>query len=207
MQPGFNHTAAGTSALVNGLQEYLLVVWPDAGVYNQMKLIEQQFYIDYGVKPPPGLKPHIKVAGFHAREVMEETLIRWIERICGRNRSFPVTLNNYSGFPPHTIYLRIADPGPFIRLSRELRAVDELIRSSYCPPAQLVAKPYLGIATRLPDQVYDKAMPDYSRKTFHASFMVGELLLLKKDRLSGACRTLNVFRLLPPDSCSFNEPA
>lgn len=207
MQAGFTNTATSVATRGNGLQEYLLVVWPDTEVYNQMKLIEQQFYIDYGVKPPPGLKPHIKVAGFQAQEVMEGTLIRWIERICSRHKSFPVTLNNYSGFPPHTIYLRVQDPRPFNQLGRELRAVDDLIRSSYCPPAQLVSKPYLGVATRLPERVYEKAMPDYSGKTFHASFMVSELLLLRKDRLSGACRTLNIFRLPPPDSCSRNEPA
>jgi hypothetical protein len=206
MQAGLTNTAGRLAPAAGSLQDYLLVVWPDADVYNQMKLIEQQFYIDYGVKPPPELKPHIKVAGFQAQEVMEETLIRWIERICSRHRSFAVTLNNYSGFPPHTIYLRVQDPRPFVQLGRELRAVDELIRSSYCPPAHLVAKPYLGVATRLPEQVYEKAMPDYSRKTFHASFMVSELLLLRKDRLSGACRTLNIFRLPPPDSCPFNEP-
>ena len=207
MQAGLTNTARPVAARGNELQEYLLVIWPDAEVYNQMKIIEQQFYIDYGIKPPAGLKPHIKVAGFQAQEVMEGTLIRWIERICSRHKSFPVTLNNYSGFPPHTIYLRVQDPRPFAQLSRELRAVDDLIRSSYCPPANLVAKPYLGVATRLTEQVYDKAMPDYSRRTFHASFMVKELLLLRKDRLSGACRTLNIFRLSPPDSCFFNEVA
>jgi len=207
MQAGLTNTATKLAAPGDGLQEYLLVVWPDAGVYNQMKLIEQQFYIDYGVKPPPGLKPHIKVAGFHAQEVMEETLIRWIERICSRHKSFPVTLNNYSGFPPHTIYLRVLDPRPFAQLSRELRAVDELIRSSWCPPANLVTKPYLGVATKLPGQVYDQAMPDYSKRTFHASFMVKELLLLRRDRQSGACKTLTIFRLSPPDSCFFNEVA
>ena len=197
MHAGMTNTAPSVAGPANGLQEYLLVVWPDAAVYNQMKLIEQQFYIDYGVKPAPVLKPHIKVAGFQAQEVMEETLIRWIERICRQQKSFLVTLNNYSGFPPHTIYLRIQDPRPFTRLGRELRAVDDLIRSSYCPPAQLVAKPYLGVATRLPEQVYGKAMPDYSGREFNASFMVNELLLLRKDRISGACKTLNVFHLPP----------
>jgi hypothetical protein len=201
MQAEGIHTATAVAKPdSNALQDYQLVVWPDAAVYSQMKLIEQQFYIDYGVKPAHAGRPHIKVAGFQAREVMEETLIRWIERICGQQKCFPVTLNNYSGFPPHTIYLRVQDPKPFARLGRELRAVDELIQSSYCPPAHLVAKPYLGVATRLPAQIYEQAMPHYSRKMFHASFMVNELLLLRKDALSGVCRTINIFRLPPPDN-------
>ncbi|MBS1565800.1 MAG: 2'-5' RNA ligase family protein [Bacteroidetes bacterium] len=207
MHIGLSHTAPGKLVTGQGLQEYALVVCPDAEVCKQMEIIEQQFYIEYGVKPAPERRPHIRVAGFQAQEVMEETLIRWIERICARQRSFSVTLNNYSGFPPHTIYLRVLDPRPFVSLGRELRAVDELIRSSWCPPAHLVSKPYLGVATRLPEQVYEQAMPQFARKTFHASFMANELLLLKKDRLSGARRTLNIFRLQPPDSCSLNAPA
>ncbi len=52
---------------------------------------------------------------------MEDTLIRWIQRICNRYSSFDLTLNNYSGFPPHTIYLRVQDPEPFRELMRQLR--------------------------------------------------------------------------------------
>ncbi len=200
MHSGQANTATRAARAGNGLQEYLLVVRPDAAVRAQMEAVEQDFGREYGIEPVAGAKPHIKVAGFRAQEVMEETLIRWIERICRLREGFVVTLNNYSGFPPHTIYLRILDPVPFIRLGKELRAVDELIRSSWCPPANLVAKPYLGIATRLPEQVYLRAMPEYSRKTFHASFMVNELLLLQKDRLSGACKTINIFRLPLPDN-------
>ena len=51
MQAGFTKTATAVVNPDTGLQEYLLVAWPDATVYSQMKVIEQQFYIDYGVKP------------------------------------------------------------------------------------------------------------------------------------------------------------
>ncbi|HEY4147448.1 MAG TPA: 2'-5' RNA ligase family protein [Chitinophagaceae bacterium] len=207
MYAGLANTATRAVRAESGLKEYLLVVRPDAAVCSQMELVEQEFYTDYGIKSAAGAKPHIKVAGFRAQDVMEETLIRCIGRICGMRKSFKTTLNNYGGFPPHTIYLRIMDPLPFIQLGKELRAVDELIRSSWCPPANLVSKPYLGIATRLPEQVYFRAMPDYSGKTFHASFMVDELLLLQKDRLSGACKTINIFRLPPPDNRSSRATA
>src|SRR5438552_14596128 len=151
MQAGQANMATSVARAGNGLQEYLLVVRPDATVYAQMEAVEQEFCLEYGVTPAAGTKPHIKVAGFRAQEVMEETLIRWVARICSLRTGFVVTLNNYSGFPPHTIYLRILDPLPFVQLGKELRAVDELVRSSWCPPANLVAKPYLGIATRLPE--------------------------------------------------------
>ena len=43
----------------------------------------------------------------------------------------------------------------------------------------------------------NKAMPDYSRKDFHDSFRVEELVLLKRTHPYDACKTVNIFRLLP----------
>jgi 2'-5' RNA ligase len=196
----------------------------------QDKLLEeqQQFSADYGLPVMVRNRPHITVAAFQAGEPMEDTLIRWIQRICNRFRSFTLTLNNYSGFPPHTteplkaarpagqtldvcreyasfpwqripgtIYLRIQDPQPFRELIQQLRTIDDYIRGSGCPPVNLIHRPYLSIAGGLTEQVYNKAMPEYSRKTFHDSFPVDRLVLLKREHAFDACQTVNIFRLLP----------
>ena len=171
-------------------------------------MAEKQYMLtDYGQKAAMKSAIHIIIAQFSAPEGMEETLLRWIQRICCQQRSFAVTFNNYSGFPPHTIYLRVQDHWPFQQLARQLQAVDEYIRSSSCPPAMLVNRPYLSLAGTLPQQVYDKAMPDYARRIFHESFMAHELLLLKKDPLTDAFKTINVFRLLPGGHRLYNEMA
>ena len=202
--------------------EYLLVIYPYGELHDQLLDEQQQFATEYGLGygsqtttimsgrpagPPVGNKPHITVAAFQASEVMEETLIRWIQRICNRHRSFDITLNNYSGFPPHTIYLRVQDPKPFRELMQQLRAIDDFIRSSGCPPVNLVNRPYLSIAGGLTEQVYNKAMPDYSRKTFHGAFEVQELVLLKREHSFDPCKTVNIFRLLPDNGVSFPSPA
>jgi hypothetical protein len=108
-----------------------------------------------------------------------------------------VTLNNYSGFPPHTIYLRVQDPRPFRELAEQLATIDDFIRSSGWPPAELISNPYLSIAGSLTEQVYSRAMPDYSRKDFHDSFGVSELVLLKREHAFDACRTVNIFHFAP----------
>ncbi len=177
--------------------EYLLVIYPDGDLRDKLMVEQQQFSADYGLQMTVRNKPHITVAVFQAGEVMEDTLIRWIQRICHGYSSFDLTLNNYSGFPPHTIYLRVQDPHPFRQLMQQLRAIDEFIRSSGCPPVNLVTKPFLSIAGGLTEQVYNKAMPDYSRKDFHDSFRVEELVLLKRTHPYDACKTVNIFRLLP----------
>ena len=175
--------------------EYLLVIYPGGEMEEKLLGEQKQFSDDYAVSVRN--KPHITVASFVAGEVMEETLIRWIQRICTAYRSFDLTLNNYSGFPPHTIYLRVQDPHPFTQLMQQLRAIDEFIRSSGCPPVNLVSRPFLSIAGGLTEQVYNKAMPDYSRRTFHDTFHVRELILLKRTHSFDPCKTVNIFRLQP----------
>ena len=134
---------------------------------------------------------------------MENTLIRWIQRICSRHKSFDLTLNNYSGFPPHTIYLRVQDDLPFRELALQLVAIDDFIRSSGGPPVNLIGRPYLSIAGGLTEQVYGRAMPEYSRRSFHESLQVEELVLLKREHPFDPCKTVNVFRLLPDTHQSF----
>jgi|SRR5579859_992077 len=177
--------------------EYLLVIYPYGELQDKLLEEQQQFSTEYGLQLTVRNRPHITVAAFQAGEPMEDTLIRWIQRICNRYSSFDLTLNNYSGFPPHTIYLRVQDPQPFGELMRQLRAIDDFIRSNGCPPVNLISRPYLSIAGGLTEQVYNKAMPEYSRRTFHDSFHVEQLVLLKREHSFDACKTVNIFRLQP----------
>jgi len=197
-------TISGGRTAADRRVEYLLVIYPYGELHDKLLEEQQQFLFDYGLSMKARNRPHITVAAFQASEQMEETLIRWIQRICRRHESFPITLNNYSGFPPHTIYLRVQDPQPFRQLMHQLRAIDDFIRSSGCPPVNLISRPYLSIAGGLTEQVYNKAMADYSRKTFHESFQVEELVLLKREHSFDACRTVNVFRL-PPGTRHYDD--
>lgn len=208
--------------------EYLLVIYPHGDLQDKLLEEQQQFSADYGLSVTVRNRPHVTVAAFQAGEPMEDTLIRWIQRICNRYKSFDLTLNNFSGFPPHTIkppeaacppgqslavwrecanfsgqripgtiYLRVQDPQPFRDLMQQLRTIDDFIRSSGCPPVNLINRPYLSIAGGLTEQVYNKAMPDYSRKTFHDTFHVDQLVLLKREHAFDVCKTVNIFHLLP----------
>jgi hypothetical protein len=203
--PGASRAGSGSRRA-----EYLLVVYPHGDLQDKLLEEQQQFSTDYGLQVTVRNRPHITLAAFQAGELMEDTLIRWIQRICLRFRSFDLMLNNYSGFPPHstkppeatchipgTIYLRVQDPAPFRELMVQLKAVDEYIRSSGCPPLHLITRPHLSIAGGLTEQVYNKAMPDYSHRTFNDSFPVVELALLKRAHSFDACKTVNIFRLLP----------
>jgi 2'-5' RNA ligase len=181
-----------------GLYEYLVVAHPDATVNKKVMVEKETFTNEYDQKIAVKTKPHITVASFAAREAMEETIVRYTQRICSQLHSFEVSLNNYSGFPPHTIYLRVQNPQPFKQLAKELKVVSSYISSCSCPPAKLITNPHLSIARSLPETIYLKAMMDYSQKTFHETFMVNELVLLRRSNQYDTCKIIHVFRLQPP---------
>ena len=202
-----SNKSTNSNWLASGLYEYLLVGHPDANVFDKIMKEKEFFTGEYNEKIAVKTKPHITVANFLASEAMEPTIIKWIQRICGAQQSFTVTLNNYSGFPPHTIYLRVQNPQPFQQLAKQLQTVDDFIRASACPPAKLTTRPHLSIARKLNEEVYNKAMADYSQKTFHESFMLDELLLLRRQHQFDACKTIQVFRLRPAGSTPFSDVA
>ena len=183
---------------LNGeLWEYQLVVYPDEPVNE--KLIEERnrFYSKYDTRSQVQLKPHILIANFLAKEEMEATLLRWIQNICNLQSSFNVCLNNFGGFLPDTVYLRVQDAGPFQKLTASLKLIDGFIQSNNCPPINIINKPHLLFAGKVAHRVYEKAINDYAQRCFHGAFCVDRLVLLKRDALMN-CRMLNIFKLPSP---------
>lgn len=186
------------------LYEYLLVVHPNEHVYNKIMTEKQAFYEQFKEKRAIKTKPHITIANFLAREAMEETIIRYVQRICNQQPAFDVMLNNYSGFPPHTIYIRVQNQLPFRLLAKELKAVRDYVHSCSCPPVKLITNPHVSIARSLPEDVYFKALMQYSQKTFHETFTVNELVLLRRSNQLDSCKSINVFYLKPSQNNLFN---
>lgn len=182
------------------LYEYLLIANPDNEVYGKVMAEKQSFYDEYKEKTAIKTKPHITIANFLAKEPMEETLIRWIQRICNNQKKFTVTLNNYSGFPPHTIYLRVQNVAPFQQLAKELKVVSTYVSSCACPPMRLINNPHLSIARSLPEEVYFKALIQYARKSFHESFTVNGLILLRRKHQYDTYKPVNVFTFQSKDN-------
>jgi len=190
-----------------GLWEYLLVVRPDAQVGSKLVTEILEFAERYQSKAFMQPVPHIPVGSFLASERMEETIIKWIQRICSRQKSFAVSLNNYGGLPEHTIFLRVQNHEPFRELAHQLNVINDYITAYNCPGLKISAKPRLDLASALPLHIYQKAMPDYSGKTFHETFIATELLLLKRTNAFESCKQVNVFRFYPPDTNRYTQVA
>ena len=179
--------------------EYLLVVHPDEEIFNQLKIEKENFSSEYNVSIAKKTLPHITIANFLAKETMEETLIKWMHKIISSQQSFDVMINNFSGFPSSkTVYARIQNHEPFKQLATSLKTINTYINDNGFPNAKLINFPHMTIARSLQQNVYEKAIMDYSRKTFNASFTVDELVLLKRSNQYDKCKQVSVFKLTSP---------
>lgn len=192
----FTMNAADACKTYDHLLDYALLALPDDNVKGAIKN-EKELLDGFNDITASRQGPHIRIAGFLAKEAMEETVVRWIRNICQMHESFTVTLNNYSGFPSHTIYLRVQDPAPFVQLATRLKIIDSFVQSNDCPPVQLTAKPYLSIAGGLPESVYSEAIRLYAQKTFHASFTLERLVLVKRSWEGERDELVERFHLAP----------
>jgi len=179
------------------LWEYLLVAHPDKDINKNILEEKRRFETKYEQEKDTRFHPHITVANFLAKEVMEDTFIRWIQNICNLQKSFTVSLNNYSAFPSSGLYLRVQDAEPFKRLANALKILDGFMQSNDCPPLKLVSKPHLTFVSGLSQYTYENAIAEYACKTFHGSFKVDKLVLLKRD-VYMTCHLINTFILPPP---------
>jgi hypothetical protein len=202
METGFREQIMQNKWPSADIYEYLLVVQPDAGVRAQV--MEEKYFFNGQYRP--GAKdsspPDIAIASFTAKEAMEEIMIRWLRRIIGQQPGFTVTLNNYSGIPAHAVYLRVQEQEPFRQLAGSMGAISEFLADNHCPPLQLHQRPYIALASGLSPAVYEKAMPYYSQRSFHASFAVQQLVLIRKNG-EGICRRVQAFGLLPAEKDQF----
>lgn len=196
MEKGFINAAPAPGLALQDQYTYLLVVHPPPAVEAQVMEEKQHFtnlYRDQGALKSP---PHITVGSFLAKEEMEDTLVRYLHRIAGTLKRFGVALNNFSGFPPHTVYARVQDQQPFKQLAAALEPVERYISSNGCPPVKFSTHPHMAIARRLNPGTYEQAMFTFSQRSFYAAFTVQELVLLKRRTSFDAARQVSVFRLL-----------
>lgn len=174
-----NHSGAFSKQ--EELWEYSLVVYPDDTVVQNIEEEKRFLHHNFFLQPKKDPKPHITIGSFLAKEIMEETLERWIQNICQLQSAFELALNNFSGFPTGTIYLRIQDNRPLLKLAAALNMLDGFIQANDCPPVCIERKPHLVIAHELPATVYDPAIKAFAGRSFFGSFRVEKIYLLKTD--------------------------
>ncbi|GAO45261.1 hypothetical protein [Flavihumibacter petaseus] len=159
------------------LVEYKLVLNLSREI--RLQLDEEKAYglTTYGKAIQWFTQPMITVAGFCARRDMEETLLRWMHRICAQVERFELTCNNYGSLPGYPLFIRLADDGPVRRLGEQFRSLDGWLRSNGTGGVTVPA-PRLQLVHSMEDSRSLEVLLDYSARTFASRGLVEEVLLV-----------------------------
>lgn len=169
-------TATGADKLQQTAYSYSLVVALPHFVQQMLRQQQAFFTAQYGYVCGA---PRLCIAHFTAHEAMEDTLLRYLQRIAGMQHALSVTLNNYSSIPEHTIYVRVQQPVCFQQWIQALQPIDNYISDNGFPHLQTMQRAHIPLAAALPPNVYRKAVSHYAQQVFYASFMATEWVLLK----------------------------
>ncbi|TAD86689.1 MAG: hypothetical protein EAY75_07495 [Bacteroidetes bacterium] len=177
--------------------EYLLVAKPDAAMGAAVRAERLHFDQRYGEGLAVKARPHIAVGSFLATEEMERTLIAWMQRICSTNLSFTVLVNNYSGYPAHSIYLRVQNQQPLLQLAKQLQQIDSYVAGNTGHAVRWNQAPHIMVAQRLTEEVYFNALVEYAHKEMTGTFVVDGLQLLRRTAPDAVAEKVAVFGLRP----------
>lgn len=181
-----------------GLHEYRLVIQPGPAVMHKIKTEQELFKACYGIRQQDlTAETHLHLCAFSAKPAMEETLLRFMRRIFIRQPSILSALNNFGGRPAHSIYFRIQDQRPFRQVISELQPIHDYLKSCDCPGLISTANLGIELVSGLRNEVYQKAMYDYSLRLFHEPLDVTELILKKRVSRFDEWKTIHVFPLQP----------
>ena len=183
-------------AMNNDISEYFLIARPGRQVTDKL-LQELSFTSSICESRKIISSPVLSIASFFATAGMEETLIRWLQRISGDMKSFIVTLKEYGGLLSHSIYIDVAQRGAFSIIASHLSPIDEYVRSYNCPPVKFLRQPHMTIASNLTEQEYKQIMLVTTGKSFNEEFLLSEFSLLRHDADTASYKQVALLRLQP----------
>lgn len=158
--------------------EYLLVLSPDEHLQERIGRIRQTLVEKTGIRLP-GTKAHITLARWQAWDMMEERLLQHLHVLAMEQYPFQVQLEDFRGFPSHTLYIQVPTREPVLRLVAGIRRHKRLMRSADNNP-YFISEPHLSLARGLTPGQYEQVMQAFGERHFHASFVADAMLLLKR---------------------------
>lgn len=139
----------------------------------------------------------LTVARFQAREEMEGTLLRWINRILSNQSGFRFAFNNYGSMPGKPLYWRVQNAEPFRRLTDSFRVLEGWLQGNGCHGLELFSHPRLHLLDELDSSIEREVLMAFSASTFYEVVELRELELLVTEQWANEYRLVSRFSLLP----------
>ncbi len=178
------------------INEYLLVIQPHEDLIEKIMSIKKNFSETYQCEQALHLKPQITLVKFSQYELAERPFVNRLRNIAVVKPSFRIILDDFGSLPSHTIYIKLQTTNQILELIKELKQVQSFIKPNAQTKPHFITEPMISIAHKLLPWQYEKGWLEYSNTHFNASFMVNELILLKRKEDSKGYRVVEKFPLL-----------
>jgi 2'-5' RNA ligase len=178
------------------LHDYLLIISPDYDVQQKIIHIKKAFSDTYECPTAIQSKPHITLLRFLQVQMQERKIADRLRPLVEAIAPFQVTVDGFGSFPTHTIYANVQTKSNIIDLVRSLRPLQPMIKLDKWNKGHFITEPHITIARKLLPWQYEKGWLEYSNTPFKASFMVNEVLLLKRPMEGKGYQTVAKFSLL-----------
>lgn len=162
-----------------GLSEYLLVLSPPAGLWEEVMRIKKYFGGKYQAPAALKTKPHITLVKFVSPRSLSDAMILHLGRIAARLHPFRVQAENFGSFPTHTIYLRVGSGEPFRQAVTAVKEARRFMRVKEFEP-HFIQEPHMTICRKLLPWQYEQAWLEFAHLDFSGCFVAEELLLLRR---------------------------
>ena len=167
------------------LNEYRLVVPLPEALRQKISAVRKTLHEKHNVKPPFEPKLSLTLLKCNAFEKTEPKVIEHLQRIALHTGPFKVELQDYAGYPSHTVYINVATKSPFNELVKELKKAKRLMQIPEHEP-HFINEPHLSIAQRLTPKQFTAMWTECEHRQFTCRFIYDSFLLLKRNEAARA---------------------
>ncbi len=163
------------------VNDYLLMIQPSDDVQEKVHVLKKAFAEAYECAQALHSKPHITLLRFMQYGMNEKNIVHKMQVHINKHSSFPVSLKNFGSFPTHTIYVHVETKNKIVEVVKSLKSIQAFLKFDKEHKPHFITEPYILLAKKLLPWQYEKAWLAYSNTAFTASFMVENILLLKRN--------------------------
>jgi len=164
------------------INEYLLILNPHEDLSTRIMGLKKEFADKYN-RGGHIMKPNISIVKFTQYELYEQRIKDNLHRVAMEMMPVKIQMKDYGSFPSHSIFINVLSKIPYQSIAKKVRTeTQKLMKFDDDNKPHFFMEPYIPIAQKIPQQLYDKAWLEYSHRHFTGSFIADSMLLLKRPK-------------------------
>jgi hypothetical protein len=163
------------------VNDYRIIIRPSEPVRERLALVKSKLKEHYELAPDQLGQSHILLAAFKQYDGFEEKLVRRLQHAAAGLSPFKLSLYNVVSEPTHRVALEVPLHFHMQELIKEIRRHQWIMHIPMQQPF-VTTHPSIVLAHTLTPSQFNSLWPRLQQRHFTASFIVDDLLLLRRRR-------------------------